>query len=132
MRRYRIPKYEVASMEEVERFIRSNILKLENGIIKAGEDSFLLLVEEEEWNEKGGSLREFRPIPPSTPLATAEMRSPGAMVAFRRKALVYPLTSHAVPVEERGESEGDGWGTRRWRKLIIFDSIEGTAEEITE
>jgi hypothetical protein len=131
VRRYSISVGNESSLEALERFIRSNALWLQNGIAK-GEDTYLILVEEEQWSDSSRFFVKYRPVKPDLqPIATVEAKSSVGVVSFRVKVEVYPFVSGEVVVKEQGERF---WESARvsWGRKFIFRRDSDFAEEVLE
>jgi len=132
--RYNISKDSENSVEAVVKFVHSRVLEMRNGIAKVGEDTYLILVEEEEWSESGNrSWVKYRPVSPNLqPIATAKAESSKGIVSSHVKVNIYPFASDEVVVREEG---GKCWGDRAkvsWGGKLIFRRDSDLAEEVLD
>jgi len=130
VQRYSISMGNESSLEAVERFVRSKALELQNGIAKVGEDTYLILVEEEQWSDNGsGFFVKYRPVNPDLqPIATVE-----DIGSFRaKKVKVYPFVSDEVVVKEQGERCWKDRARVSWGRKLLFRRDFDFAEEVLE
>jgi hypothetical protein len=123
-----------SSLEAVERFARSKALELQNGVAKVGKDTYLILVEEEQWSDSGSRFFvKYRPFNSDLqPIATVEEKSLKDTVSFRVKVEIYPFVSDEMVVEEQGERCWKDRARVSWGRKLVFRRDSDFVEEVLE
>jgi hypothetical protein len=132
--RYSISMGNESSLEAVKRFVRSKALGLQNGIAKVGEDTYLILVNEEQWSDSGSRFFvKYSPVNPDLqPIATVEEKSSEDIVSFRVKVEIYPFMSDEVVVKEQGERCWKDRARVSWGRKLAFRRDSDFVEEVLE
>jgi hypothetical protein len=122
-----------SSLEAVKRFVHSNALWLQSGVAKVGEDTYLILVEEEQWSDSSRFFVKYRPVNLDLqPIATVEGKSSVGIVSFRVKVEVYPFVSDEVVVKEQGERCWKDRARVSWGRKLVFRRDSDFVKEVLE